>query len=238
MNICVLGWYYNPSFYKTLESIHSKYPVFVVAHKSSKSHSLPTKLISNIGLEWHGYDYYLKNIWDEKSDVFFTQDDTEVHDAGIFDKIAEIKKDVSYIFRTERDCKGNAGAHGRAIFISKRFLKYIKNMKCSCKWSRERGEVYHTGFWYDYRNFGETRENDVAFFFTSATGPHRDYNKGIEHFDYVLGVLKNKDNGFVFGHDIFEEYGNGYKGYTGIEAVFQEIHNLVSVVTIGKENAT
>jgi hypothetical protein len=144
MNICVVGWYYEPKLYKTLERVNEKYPVYVVAHRPNTISDLPTTLIPNVGLEFGCYDYYVKHIWDKQSPVLFMHDDAEIRIEESFDAIAEIPYDFSFIFESVTSMKADFEAHGRIFFASKKSLDELK------------------GFWYDDKNTGRLRGIDPA----------------------------------------------------------------------------
>jgi hypothetical protein len=232
MNICVLGWYYDKDFMKVLEQIHSKYPVHIVAHRENGVSKLPTTLIDNVGLEFGGYDYYLKNIWDGKSSVFFTHDDIYVTDISVFDTIAEIKRDLSYIFYNTKESVSCLGAHGRAMFASPKFLSFIKRNQCKCTFSKEDGVPSHTGFYFDKKNLGKnTGYNDVIMDYTKSYGDDG-YNRGIKHMYHILRYLKSNqhlyDTTWNFGENIIPDYQYGYRGTVGIDALVAEVNNLIS----------
>lgn len=142
MNICIVGWYYTPNFYRKMEVITSKYPVHIVAHRENKVSPLPTTLIPNLGLEFGCYDYYVKNIWDKQSSVLFMHDDAEIRVDDCFDAIAEIPYDFSFIFESESCMKADFGAHGRVFFASRKALNELG------------------GFWFDKENKGRLRGKD------------------------------------------------------------------------------
>ena len=196
MKICIAGWYLEKQFLDSCYRVRNRYESFVVSHK--KAHrkdfrGINYRIIPNIGLEFGCYDYYLKNIWDGKSDVFFTHDDTVVG-GKVFDEIAKIRHDCAYVFRDEAEERSNGGKHGRAIFCSARFLKLILNYECNCHQAKDREDRHHhegailkgtgphKGFWYDPENKG----------FVSGRPDYgrRHYNEGIYHFHWILGRVR------------------------------------------------
>jgi len=232
MNICVLGWYYDKPFMEVLEKVHPKYPVHIVGHRPNPNPTLPTTVIDNVGLEFGGYDYYLKNLWNGKDSVLFTHDDTMITNIAVFDKVAQINKDFSFIFYNERESMSCMGAHGRAFFCSPRFLKYYKNLKCRCHYIKEDGEEYHTGFYYDKKNLGNVAyDGEVIMDYTQVCDGDS-YNKGIKHLHMILRQIKNMDfmepMNWRFGEDILPDYQYGYRGHVGLDAIVQEVNNLIS----------
>ncbi len=231
MKICVLGWYYDSEFMQVLENIHHKYPVQIVAHRPNETTSLPIVLIDNIGLEFGGYDYYVKNLWDGKDSVFFTHDDTLVVDIEVFDKIAQIDKDLSFLFYNKRESLSCMGAHGRSFFCSARFLQFVKTHKCKCDYAKEDGDDGHTGFYFDKKNLGNVRyDGEVIMDYTMLCNGDS-YNRGIKHLYQYLRQLKSKNHlmekPWRFGEDILPDYQYGYRGTVGIDALVKEVNNLI-----------
>jgi hypothetical protein len=216
MKICVCGWYFNKVFYDTLEEVHPKYPVHIVAHKKLNGigRAFPFTEIPNVGLEWGAYDYYLKNIWDGVSNVLFTHDDTHVSDIDSFANIAGSDLDCGFVFRSVKEVESNAGTHGRAVFMSAKFLEFCKNFICLCKFSKDK----HSGFWYDGSNFGylgnKARSNGLSC------------NAGIQHFSGMLEWIEKNEEPLKMGHIIAPQYFNGYRGDPGIDGIFKEICNM------------
>ena len=200
MKICVAGWYFEPMFYMALSMVRDKYESFIVAHKPIPDYfirywGLKGLEIPNIGLEFGCYDWYLKVRWDGKSNVLFTHDDTLVRDVEVFDEIAKIPHDCAYIFRDYAEEMANGGKHGRAIFMSARFLKFTKNYECNChqakgfidehhhkgQWLEGTGK--HKGFWYDPQNRGHVAGKPPLGV--------RHYNESIYHFHEYLGKIRD-----------------------------------------------
>ncbi len=232
MNICVLGWYYDKDFINVLEIVNCKYPVHIVAHRENTVSQLPTTLIDNVGLEFGGYDYYLKNIWDGKSSVLFTHDDTYVTDISVFDKIAKIERDLSFLFYNTKESVSCLGAHGRAMYASPRFLSFLKKSKCNCSFSKEDGLPHHTGFYYDKKNLGRNTGYGNVIMDYKQSYNDDGYNKGIKHLYHALRWLKSNqhtlDIVWDFGETIIPEYQYGYRGTVGINALVCEVNNLIS----------
>ncbi|MAH47223.1 hypothetical protein CMI37_15470 [Candidatus Pacearchaeota archaeon] len=160
LNICVCGWYLDKfdAFYRTMWKLHHDegINVHIVSNKPSawlKVFDLPYNVRENKGLEFGAYDYYLKNIWDGKSDVLFLHDDIKfktymrnfeiMAPERILDGFKGISKDIdqAYIFNSRKEDVFNDGKHGRAFFCSQRLLDIFK---------------YSDGFLFDDCNEGET----------------------------------------------------------------------------------
>jgi hypothetical protein len=201
MKICVVGWYFDGDCMTILEKVKNDYDLTIVSHRNGDGPSadymnrFALVSISNIGLEFGAYDFYLKNIWDEKSSVLFMHDDMKISDKEVFKKIEKLPHDCAYIFRDYAEEKANGGKHGRAFFASARFLKFIKYFTCECGWINERDDPHnagqrlpkigkHTGFWYDPYNYGHV----------SGKPPIgvRHYNEGINHFHWMLGRVRDQ----------------------------------------------
>ena len=223
MSICVAGWYFFPKLLETLKKVQKKYPVHIVSHSEDPKHikimestKLLYTIILNEGLEWGVYDYYLKYIWDNKSDVLFMHDDVEIKDIKVFDKIRNLDFDQCYIFKSMEENKNNGGKHGRGIFMSKKFLKFAKTYKCSCgrcTYRFKRGEISHVktptkGFFFDRYNKGHI--------FGKRPEGCRDYNIGIEHFHNYVGRIRDKTYGNpemrVVGRAQFPEFDSARRG--------------------------
>ena len=138
--ICVVGWYFFHDFYKLL--FKSKLDIYIVAHRYHKildDLKFNYTVIDNVGLEFGVYDWYIKNVWDKKSNVIFMHDDMEIKNKNtllrIFNKCKKLKIDQSYIFG--ENCEG---PHGRCIYMSRCFIDKIKKD--------------YGGIWYDKENIG------------------------------------------------------------------------------------
>jgi hypothetical protein len=142
MQICIAGWYYFEKFLKLLSNYSN---VYIIAHKPGNSFNIPCIIVENIGLEFHCYDYFVKNIWDKKSDVLFCHDDIEINNISFLKDIELINNLITMIWVNESQKKHNI-AHGRMFKCNAEYLK--KN----------------NGFWYDKINNGDkkytTRCND------------------------------------------------------------------------------
>jgi hypothetical protein len=175
LQICIVGWYYNKDLLQLMEKVNETHPVKVVAHRPGDCGGLPTTLIENIGLEFHCYDYFLKNLWDGESNILFMHDDIILNPVivnfeiipptNIFNKFDKMDLDQAYIFQNNDDAKWNANKHGRLIFISAKLAQFIKD---------------NGGIWYDKNNHGDTRNGF--------------YNSGISIFQDRMAELAVKYN--------------------------------------------
>jgi hypothetical protein len=132
MQICIVGWYY---FNDCLIPFSKLTDVHIVAHRPGNHLGIPTVLIDNIGLEFHCYDYFVKNIWDKKSDVMFCHDDIRIKDPSFIDDVKAVEGNMIMIWHSEVQKRQNY-AHGRMF-------------KCSSNYLNDNG-----GFWYDENNLG------------------------------------------------------------------------------------
>jgi hypothetical protein len=175
MQICIVGWHYNKELIELMETVHKTHPVHIVAHRQGPYGNLPTTLIENIGLEFHCYDYFIRNLWDGKSNVLLMHDDIVINPVfvnyeiippiNIFNKLSKLPLDQAYIFQDDDDAEWNNYKHGRMIYLSAKLAGYLK----------ENG-----GIGYDESNRGNTR---TGF-----------YNLGISQFhDNMLDLRKQFD---------------------------------------------
>jgi hypothetical protein len=132
MQICIAGWYYFKEF---LEYFSNYKDVYIVAHRSGDFLNIPCTIIENIGLEFHCYDYFVKNIWDKRSDVLFCHDDLKIKDISFIDNLKEVKASITMVWNSETQRKKNL-AHGRIFKCSYEYLNIKK------------------GFWWDKDNHG------------------------------------------------------------------------------------
>lgn len=86
-SFCIAGWTFKKDIYESVKG----YNAYAVSHAEGDTLSVPQTLTENIGLDWHQFDYYLKQHWNKKSDVFFFQDDLNIyqklHWAAIYDTL-------------------------------------------------------------------------------------------------------------------------------------------------------
>jgi len=237
MKICVSGWYFFPELIPVLAKASRRYPVCFVTYAGRvaqalegiglvKSHGLRHEIIPVAGLEFGGYDYYLKNFWDRESPVFFMHDDIIMKDPTTFDGIADLACDQAYVFRDVKEEEANGRMHGRGIYCSKKFLDYMLDYVCECEHSKDQEDKHntgnvlkgmgpHTGFWYDPLNDGSHNQGKVPLGL-------RHYNCGIYHFQGVH-VRHARKYGLDAGHKVhfwdFESARRGKLGYVRREEV-------------------
>lgn len=142
--ICIVGWHYFEKYYKQLSK--SSLYFHVVAHRYNDildKYKLPYSVIKNVGTEFHVYDWYIKNIWDGKSNVLFVHDDIGSKDiASSFKEILKKTKDFDFscVFG-EKDSK-NKWSGERCFFLSSKLINlFLKK---------------YGGIWYDIHNKGYT----------------------------------------------------------------------------------
>lgn len=150
MQVCVCGWYFNERFLDTMKEINKDYPVSIIANRDE----LPDKYKSvfnyhvreNKGLEYGAYDYFLKNEWNG-GDVLFLHDDMTIqpiiknyeiiNPKLLFKTVSEFDKDVVYIFKNDASRKECFDIHGRVMFASGLFLKYLADRNGGFQWDKE-----------------------------------------------------------------------------------------------------
>lgn len=227
MKIAVSGWYFEKELFENFSKIAHDFDITVVTYKGRaedkcprpydkipasdqiKKYVLPSgvthHLIPVAGLEFGGYDYYIKNFWDGESPVLFMHDDIRVWNHNVFYDIAnEMIKDEmnqAFIFRDETEELANGRMHGRGIYCSRRFIQFMLDYECQCGQSFDhehphypgqkpqvmlKGTGFHNGFWYDKYNMGEHTEGKVPYHC-------RHYNEGIYHFAAFAGRCNRKD---------------------------------------------
>lgn len=214
MKICVCGWYFNENFMRQLEE-QKKYPVVVVSHKRVPIR-LPHVYRPNVGLEWGAYDHYLKRIYDGKDKVFFTHDDNEAEDIGVFDDLAKCDLDVGFVFRNQEEATWAFDRHGRAIVMSERFLNFTKKEKFSLKDSGSGEKYMQHGLWYDRGNYGYIGDDKKI-----------NCNKGVEFFSAFLRFLEERpENDFRFGVVLNDKLKLGFRGESGIDELARSIRAL------------
>lgn len=220
MKICVNGWYFERNlFSNTFKKISEDYEITVVTYHQRANGSIvkeydelpiPEVIDSYVkesgvthykipvaGLEWGGYDFYLKNIWDRQSNILFMHDDIVIYNSNVFDIIKQELKDYfqAFIFRDEVEELANGRIHGRGVYCSKDFLQFALDYSCTCKQAFDHehphhlgqepkvmleGTGPHTGIWYDPYNLGIHTQGKVP--------QHcRHYNAGVYHFASFAG---------------------------------------------------
>ena len=173
IQICVAGWHFFDNFYKQLKL--SKLRVHVVAHRYNKIlDKVNNTVIDNVGLEYGMYNYFINNIWDIKSNIFFIHDDTIIKDDldnFILRNYLYFKKnkvDLGYIVSSRI-----IGPGQRCFYMSKKLLKIVKNK--------------YGGMWYDKDNLGYTSKKTQP----EQWHPRR-YNDGVEKFKEMIGKINKK----------------------------------------------
>ena len=207
MDICVVGWYLYDELYKTLKEVNKTHEVSVISHKFEvdklQSFDIPYVTIENIGLEFGAYDYFLKNCWNQKSNVLFMHDDVQITDINVFDRIEEetikLNIDQAYLFKNKAEEVNNGGKHGRAIYMSVKLLNFMLNYKFKTEESEDHIDNHHnvgtllkgtgeyTGFWFDPNNDGHTTGKPPVGV--------RHYNEMIYTFHRTMGRIRDKRYG-------------------------------------------
>lgn len=150
-SVCIAGWTFKEDVYKLAPE-----KSFAVCHREGDTCGVSKKIIPNVGMDWRKYDYYLKNIWDRKSNVFFFQDDLDIIEpSSLLDELYEkIYDSVDYITQFTAVCKdliiftGHSEQikalhpRGRAFYCSVEFLNYLLLPR------KRKLDVYN-GFWWD-----------------------------------------------------------------------------------------
>lgn len=142
-NICITGWYYFPAVY---QAVRSSPRAFVVAHRPHAIlGSVRHALISNVGLEWGAYDYYLKQVWSGSSgrgggDVLLMHDDLDLRGQGI-------EEVVAVLGANQADVVFAGSVSGRLLLVRELALERI---------------LVDGGFWFDETNVGDVRRRWYA----------------------------------------------------------------------------
>jgi len=127
--ICILGWYYWKEFYDNVNNLKNYFNIFIVAHRYNKildNLNLRYKLIRNIGFEYHGYNYFLRNRWNKKSDVLFLQDDLIILRENAIKEIFFKSYKFDFVKWYGKDKKGKLRKSGaRVIYCSNKILYLI-----------------------------------------------------------------------------------------------------------------
>ncbi len=191
--ICVVGWYFFENFYKELKK--SELDIFVVAHQTGDAlKGLKHRVNPNVGLEYGAYNYYINNIWDGKSDVFFMHDDMEAVEFD--DLILSLYKE----FKRKKAGQGyvasgpHSGVGERFFYMSSKFIKIVKKE--------------HNGMWYDEENLGYVNKHSMP----KHWKPNR-YNDGGPKFTEMVKDIERR-YGFIVFYNLMEErlslYRRGY----------------------------
>jgi len=206
-NICVLGYHYRPKFYEFLNSIRDWLDICVVRRGLKQDEpigSLNDGKAPIEGLDFGGYDYYLKNVWDGKSPVLYMHDDTKMNIKGL-DVVSRYSSyDRVFFFGSERSKIMYKGKSARAFYCSRKFMKAMLNFSCECEESRDHINPFvgwkvpgigpHNGFMHDPYNTGVVENEDLI-------KPMRDANVGIRHFEGLMDRI-TKETGEVFNGDV------------------------------------
>jgi hypothetical protein len=178
--ICVVGWSFSSSFYRFLSK---KYPkiTHIVAHRYNKildELELNYSVTKNIGLEFGAYDWYIKNIWDKKSNVLFMHDDTIILKGDPIKDIFKKSLQYDYVYILSKNCRKRQFKSNRGFILSD---KVIKNLL-----------VDYDGFWYDKYNKGYIIR-DRKLYDKRYTNEYKKECKDIDgKLKHVLLNLKNK----------------------------------------------
>ena len=167
MNVCICGWYYHKPFIGAMNSPPPfRHNIWVVGHRDGDAGKLQKVIIKNMGLEFHAYDHFLKNIW-AGGDTLFIHDDTEFKFTA-WDKVELLPQLFDQVFIHENGIAELAlgFAHGRAFFCSDRFLTRLSN---------------DGGFWCDDEN------PEIDYEISTQEKTH---NRGIRSFLHYTQKLK------------------------------------------------
>jgi hypothetical protein len=178
LSICVAGWYFPEDLYSLLAAVKAN--VYVVAHKDNSllmQFENRAAVIENVGLEFHMYDYFLKNMWNTIDDIVFLQDDASIGDPTIFAEISrkckESNFEAAYVWESEKQKRINGHMHGRCIYTSAKITNKI---------------LQAGGLWYNKNDTGYANDSEFKKWFSNR-------NLGIHAFNRTL----NKTNE-VIGH--------------------------------------
>ncbi len=119
VKICIVGWHFLKTMYKPLSKC--QFDVHVVAHRHNDildNFGFNYSVIKNVGLEYGAYDYYIKNIWDKKSDVIFMHDDGELKNNKAIDNIVNRYKHVDIGYVLGATCNVKRKTSTRCFYLS------------------------------------------------------------------------------------------------------------------------
>jgi len=182
--ICVVGWYFFENLYEELKK--SELDIFVVSHRERDAlRGLKHCVIPNVGLEYGAYNYYINNIWDEESDVFFMHDDMDVVEFddiiySLYKKFKKKKAGQGYVTSGP-----HSGVGERFFYMSSKFLKIVKKK--------------HGGMWYDKENLGYVSRDQMP-----KHWPPNRYNDGGPKFTDMVKKIAIK-YGFISFYNLIEE---------------------------------
>lgn len=222
--ICIIGWHYLEDFYQKIKPI--KDDVFIVAHRENDLlKDFNHKVIDNVGLDFGAYDWYIKNVWDGKSNVLFLHDDIYIKNLNT---ISNILKECEHfeqttIWNNKDEAEANGWQHGRCFYGSGLLIKWLLKK--------------HEGFWYDKNNNGYTDKN------TQSTNPKcLHYNAAIRNFKKTVQNINEKEGmarSHIYNKDIIlYKRGHNYiikKRYDIINFLIRE-NNYKKYLEIGVRN--
>lgn len=140
--ICIVGWHFFPTICKYFdENFPSDY--HIVSHRYNPildELNLNYSIIKNIGLEFHCYDCYIKNIWDGKSNVLFMHDDVKIFDKKVINKIFKKCNKYAYVYILSKSRDKIQGKSYRCFYLSRKMIKLLLKE--------------FNGIWYDKNNKG------------------------------------------------------------------------------------
>ena len=156
--ICVIGWYFFENFYDEVKK-KSK-DTHIVAHRYNKildELKLDYSVIKNIGLEFGAYDYYIKNVWDGKSNVLFMHDDIYLKNKFSFNDMFSFCKGLDHVsFRNNSISSGG----GRCLYLSAKIINlFLKEFGGIWFDKNDRGYTFGKLYFYDdiYYSIGEKK---------------------------------------------------------------------------------
>ncbi len=180
--ICIVGWHFFPDFYKYLSKNYQK-ETFIVAHKYNKildELKLNYKVIKNVGLEFGAYDWYIKNIWDKKSNVLFMHDDTKIEKGNPIKSIFRNSEKYDYSYVLSNNCRKTQTKSNRCFILSKKIINlFLKEFD---------------GIWYDKYNIGYTVRNEKIY--------DKRYNK--EYREFARGIGKRFKETLLYFKDKYK----------------------------------
>jgi len=121
--ICVVGWYFLNNFYRKMEK--NLFDTHIIAHRHHEilnSKKFKYDLIKNIGLEFGAYNYYIRNVWDKKSNVLFMHDDVVIKTTKGLNDIFEGCKKIDYV-SVRNNLKFSGG--GRCFYLSNKMISLL-----------------------------------------------------------------------------------------------------------------
>ena len=174
--ICVVGWHFFKDLYSKIEE--SFLNIYVVAHRYNKlldDKKINYSVIKNVGLEFGAYDWYIKNVWDQKSSVLFSHDDMYIKKECNFESILLDCKNFDYVsFRNHAKTAGG----GRCFYLSNRMIDlFVKEFG---------------GIWFDVHDRGYVYGEKILY--DSIYESKNNYNKIGKKFKLTIRHLIQKHN--------------------------------------------